>query len=42
MPNRRRTAEEERYWRVRSAMEFARLIIWILWDTLRHGGGSPF
>jgi hypothetical protein len=43
MPKRHRSAEEEeRYWRTRVILEYARVAIEILWDVLRRGGGLPF
>jgi hypothetical protein len=43
MPRRHHPAkDEERYWRTRTILEYARVAIEILWDVLRRGGAIPF
>ena len=42
MAKRRGSSEEERYWRIRIVLEFARVAAEVAWDVLRRGGAGPF
>jgi hypothetical protein len=43
MTKRRRSGgDEERYWRMRIILEFARVAAEVAWDVVRRGGASPF
>jgi hypothetical protein len=43
MSKRRRSGgDEERYWRIRIILEFARVAAEIVWDVARRGGAGPF
>lgn len=42
MPKRRAAQDEERYWKTRALLEFARVAIEVLWDILSRDGKSPF
>jgi len=39
---RRSPRDEERYWKMRIVLEFARVAAEVVWDLLRRGGGVPF
>jgi len=34
--------DEERYWRIRIVLEFARVAAEVVWDVIRRGGAGPF
>jgi hypothetical protein len=39
---RRSSRDEERYWKMRIVLEFARVAAEVAWDVLRRGGGALF
>jgi hypothetical protein len=39
---RRSPRDEERYWKMRIVLEFARVAAEVVWDLFRRGGGVPF
>jgi hypothetical protein len=34
--------DEQRYWKMRIVLEFARVAAEVAWDVLRRGGAAPF